>query len=320
MKHYKKTSRKIFKLVLLQIIIVGIIFICSKNAFNISHANGANGGGILRSDIGSHHSLPHVDISKDQLTSQNAVLVRLSDQRVIFTKKSGKTIYPASLTKIMTAIVVLEHLDHLDERITLSSQMFQKLYKEDASMAGFLPDETVPAIDLLYGVLLPSGAECCIGLANHIAGSEDAFVSLMNAKARKLGMRHTHFTNATGLNDKNHYTTVADLAKLLEYALQNDTFRKIFTTSRHSTTAASLHPQGITYYSTLFAHMSSPDFHGGSILGGKTGYTTEAGLCLASLATKGNQEYILVTAGAKGNHDTEQYNIKDAFNVYKHLE
>lgn len=261
-----------------------------------------------------------VDLKAKQLASKSAVLVRLNDQKLLLNKSSDTAIYPASLTKIMTAIVAIENLDDLNKTIPLPSSMFQKLYDENASMAGFLPDETVPAIDLLYGVILPSGAECCIGLSDYIAGSEDAFVALMNDKAQALNMNHTHFTNSTGLNDPDHYTTVEDLALLLEYALQNDTFREIFTSPRHSTQPSSRHPGGITFISTLFENLASPEFDGGTILGGKTGYTSEAGLCLASLAEKDGEEYILVTAGADGNHDTEQFNISDALMVYNSLE
>jgi D-alanyl-D-alanine carboxypeptidase (penicillin-binding protein 5/6) len=261
-----------------------------------------------------------VNLEALQLASSNAILVRLEDNKVLLNKGSEETIYPASLTKIMTAIVAIENLDDLNQPITLSHDFFQSLYNEGASMAGFLPDETVSAIDLLYGILLPSGAECCVGLSNYIAGSEEDFVQLMNEKAEILGMKSTHFTNSTGLNDSEHYTTVTDLAILLEYALKNNIFREIFTSPRYSTSTASLHPDGITFNSTMFENMPSPDFDGGQILGGKTGYTSEAGLCLASLAKVNDREYILITAGANGSHETEQFNITDAFLVYENLE
>jgi len=142
---------------------------------------------------------------------------------------------------------------------------------------------------------------------------------MMNQKAADLGMKNTHFENATGLHAENHYTTVKDLAILLSYALQNETFREIFTSSRHSTQPTNKHPGGITFYSTLFADLNTPNISGGEILGGKTGYTAEAGLCLASLAKVGNREYILISAGAKGDHNSEQYNISDALAVYNSI-
>ncbi|HWQ43693.1 MAG TPA: D-alanyl-D-alanine carboxypeptidase [Desulfosporosinus sp.] len=260
-----------------------------------------------------------VSVPLDNLYSSNAILVRLDNHSVLMQKNSKQRIYPASLTKIMTAIVAIESLQDLQENVDLPNSLFQKLYKADASMAGFKPDEKVRAIDLLYGIMLPSGAECCIGLADHIAGSEQKFIEMMNQKAGVLGMSNTHFTNSTGLQDNNHYTTVKDLSLLLSYALQNTTFRDIFTASRYSIAPTNKHPNGITFQNTMFKNITNPVVDGGKILGGKTGYTVEAGLCLASLAQKNGREYILVTAGAKGNHESEQYNLDDAYTVYNKL-
>lgn len=260
-----------------------------------------------------------VSISSDNLNSHNAILIRLEDNTILMQKNSDEIIYPASLTKMMTAIVAIENLSHLEEEITLTNSTFHGLYDAHASMAGFQPGEQVCAMDLLFGVMLPSGAECCLGLADYIAGSEQNFVRMMNQKAADLGMENTHFTNSVGLHEFDHYTTVKDLAILLNYALQNDTFREVFTSFRYSTQPTNKHPQGITFYSTMFEQVNNQNIMHGEILGGKTGYTEEAGLCLASLAEKNNQEYILITAGAKGDHHSEQYNITDALTVYNSI-
>lgn len=259
------------------------------------------------------------DIKTNRLYSSNAILLDLSDKQVLMERNSEDKIYPASLTKIMTAVVVIDTVSDLNETMNLSSDIFPELYASKASMAGFLPNEKVKIIDLLYGVLLPSGAECCIGLANEIAGSEKNFVKMMNEKAVKLGMTNTHFSNSTGLQDSQHYTTVKDIAVLLQYALQKDVFREIYTSTRYSTKPTNLHPDGITFSSTMFKYMDHTDIAGGKILGGKTGYTEEAGLCLASLAVVDGKEYALITAGASGNHQTKQFHILDAFNVYNQI-
>ena len=250
--------------------------------------------------------------------SPYAVLMQEKGGKVIGEINSEERIYPASMTKIMTAIVALEELDSLDQEITLSQEMFTELYARDAMQAGFQPGESVKARDLLYGVMLPSGAECCIGLANAIAGSEDGFVELMNKKAEKLGMDGTHFCDSTGLHDPEHYSTVRDMAVLLKYSLGNEDFRAIITSSRHSTPGTNIHEGGITYYSTLLKNLPDPSVTGGQILGGKTGFTNEAGLCLASFAEIEGKEYILVTAGAQGTAG-EQYHIEDAKTVYNRL-
>ena len=144
--------------------------------------------------------------------------------------------------------------------------------------------------------------------------------TLMNQKAAELGMKNTHFTNATGLTDTEHYSSAADMAKLLQAALHNTTFRTIFTTKHYTTTATAQHPEGVSLTSTLLGKLDGTELPTGTqIEGGKTGYTAAAGLCLASLATVNGKEYILVTLAAPGDHGTEQYNIRDAVHVYQKL-
>ena len=203
----------------------------------------------------------------------------------------------------------------------MPASIFNKLYIEGASMAGFQPGEEVKLKDMLYGILLPSGAECCIAFAEQIAGSEEAFVEMMNQKAEELGMHYTHFSNSTGLQDKEHYSTVEDITLLLEYALKNDAFRAVFVSESYRVEPTEQHPEGLALQSTMFKEfgnegISGGEIPGGEILGGKTGYTDEAGLCLASLAEVNGKEYILVTAGAEGSHDTKPYHIMDAIAVY----
>ncbi|HEX2926777.1 MAG TPA: serine hydrolase [Ruminiclostridium sp.] len=252
----------------------------------------------------------------DNIYSKHMIMVDLNSRRIISEKEENEKTYPASLTKIMTAIVAIENISDLNEKIPVSQSIFDSLKGSDASMAGFLPGEKVPAVDLVYGTLLPSGAEAASALALYCAGSEEKFTGLMNEKAKALGMNNTHFTNVSGLSDPNHYTTVKDMAILLDYALQNDTFYKAFTAKKYSTSQTNKHPDGITFYSTMFQNLKNSDLEDGKILGGKTGFTSEAGLCLASLAEKEGKKYILVTTGARGDHQTKQFNIIDAFNIY----
>lgn len=214
---------------------------------------------------------------------------------------------------------VIGYTDDLSQTVTLPYDIFEPLYEENASMAGFQPGEEATLKDLLYGILLPSGAECCMAFADRIAGSEEAFVDMMNEKATEIGMSNTHFCNATGLHNPEHYSTVKDISILLKYALQYEDFRQAFSSSRYSTRPTNQHPDGFTFHSTMFKYMDSTEVVGGEIIGGKTGYTEEAGLCLASLAEVDGKEYILVTAKANGTHQTEQFHILDAINVYSQI-
>ncbi|MFJ8517014.1 D-alanyl-D-alanine carboxypeptidase family protein [Lysinibacillus xylanilyticus] len=253
------------------------------------------------------------------LHSSNAILVNLDTNKILLDKGSDEIIYPASLTKIMTVLVAIENIPNIQDKILLPKSIFKDLYEENASMAGFLPNEEVTAEDLLYGSMLPSGADASIGLADYIAGSERKFVKLMNEKAKQLGMKNTHFMNATGLHHSDHYTSVKDISILLQYALTNNTFRDIYTAERYSIKSTNLHPEGMTLTSRMFKNLYTTENTRGEIIGGKTGYTEQAGLCLASLATINGEEYILVTVGAKGDSRTEQFNITDALAVYRQL-
>lgn len=239
-------------------------------------------------------------VTLDGLNSPHAILLRADSGEVLAEKDADSTIYPASMTKMMTALLAIEANPDLDTPVTLPEEIFPALQAQNASLAGFQAGETATVRDLLYGAMLPSGAECCEALAREVSGA-------------------THFCNPTGLHDPEHVSTVRDMARLTEAALQNETFRKLFTTERYTVPATNCHPQGFTMHSTLLSQLDGTELHSGRILGGKTGYTGEAGLCLASLAEVKGREYILVTAGAGGNHSTAPYHIEDAVTVYRRV-
>lgn len=251
--------------------------------------------------------------------SKAAIVKDLKNQKVLAAQNSEERIYPASMTKIMTALLAAEEIENLDESVLIPTDEVLALYERGASMAGFAPGETASARDLLYGILLPSGADCCMALACEIAGDEAGFVQMMNEKAKELGMGNTNFVNASGLHDESHYSTVQDILVLLEYALKNETFYQVFTTRSYTTAPTREHPEGITFESTMYEKKDHLEVTDGEILGGKTGFTSAAGLCLASLAEVEGQEYILVTAGAEGSHDTEPFHVLDAENIYSQI-
>ena len=254
-----------------------------------------------------------------ETASRHAILLDAQSGQVLAQKRANERVAPASLTKMMTVLLAIEAKADLDDTVTLPEDIFPALYEEDASLAGFAPGETVTLRDLLYEAMLPSGAECCEALARYVGGSEEAFVALMNQKAEELGMKNTHFTNPTGLTDMEHYSSAADLAVLLREALYNETFRTVITTKHYTSTPTAQHPDGLSMTSTLLGKLDGTELENGKILGGKTGYTQAAGLCLASFAQVKGKEYILVTLGAPGNHATEQTNLQDAVRVYRRL-
>lgn len=256
----------------------------------------------------------------NEISSSNAILIDLEYDEVIAEKSPDAKVFPASITKVMTAIVVLEHFDDVNVMIEMPHDMYAYLIEQNASVAGFVSGEKVKIIDLLYGVLLPSGADACLSLARYVAGTEEAFAKKMTEKAKALGAINTNFTNSTGLHDENHYTTVRDLSIILKYALKNSDFRTIFTTDKYTTSATNKHPYGLTFSSTVFKAFERAGINNVYVKGGKTGYTGEARLCLASLGQKNGREYILVTVGAgTGQSSRGVQHATDANYIYKNF-
>lgn len=313
-RRQRMRRRKQRKRVLISAIVEVLILLVLAVAFCWNKGVGAKVTGFW----GSFDGPPVKELDVSGVNSSNVTFMDAKSGKVIGDMGGNEQIYPASMTKIMTAIVALESFSNLDQEITLSEDIFYALNGQDATQAGFQPGESVRIRDLVYGVILPSGAECCLALADQVSGSEDGFVAKMNQKAKSIGMKNTNFKNCTGLHDPEHYSTTYDIALLLRYALNNDAFRDVITSHFHSTPGTNVHPDGITYYSTMFKNMSNTTVTGGEILGGKTGYTSEAGHCLASFATIDDREYILVTAGAAADA-TGIPHIYDAQTLYNRL-
>lgn len=217
---------------------------------------------------------------------------------VLVEKKADAKAYPASLTKMMTTIVALEHIDDLSATAPVDIDTYREMVAQNASMAGFYGKEAVTYRDLLYGTVLSSGGEAANSLAIHVAGSTADFVRLMNEKAGALGLEGTHFTNPEGLHDNKQYTTARDMAKLLDYALNNNDFRAIFTKASFTTTPTLDHPTGVTLKSTVLMALDAAEQRGFQIIGGKSGTTYEAGQCWATLGVVGDREYISIVMGA----------------------
>jgi len=246
------------------------------------------------------------------LQSNHALLVNLDTGEILFDQRGRERAYPASVTKIMTVLVGLEHA-HSEELVVYAD--FDALLQENAAIVGFTFGETRSLSEVLHATMLSSGADATTTLAYHVAGSYPAFVDLMNETAQRLGMHDTHFMNASGLHHYNHYTTAYDIAILLEYALDHMYFKEIFTRQSYPFINSEGYEQFM--YSTMFLSMTTPLFNGGEILGGKTGYTTPAGLCLASIATNGTNEFALITFGAPPSGHVGH--ISDAFAVYEYF-
>lgn len=233
------------------------------------------------------------------IISDNAIVIDRDTDQVLDEKNADEEIYPASMTKMMTAILVIENLPDLDQTVTITDDMLAGLAEANASVAGFQPGDTPTVRDLLYGIALPSGADASNAAVDLITGhNPQAFITMMNEKAKKLGMDHTNFVNDTGLHDDNHYSTVRDIAKLLKYCLQNKTFQKIFSSKSYTTSALASAPEGIRMHSSMWSVARKGEYPVPGLIGGKAGYTVPAGHCLASWSDVNNMHLIMVTAHA----------------------
>ena len=245
--------------------------------------------------------------------SKYVYFYNLNREDEIYEVKSHERIAIASMTKIMTAYVALNNINDLDAKVKLTSKDFKGLREANASTAGFREGEVVTYRDLLYGLLLPSGADAALALSNNIAGSEQAFVNLMNEQVKEMGLKDTHFVNTTGLDVKGHYSSAYDVYLILRNALENEQFKEIFTTKKYTTSNSRL-----TFRSTLYSASIKYDLDTNFILGSKSGYTYAAGLCLASISEHDGEIYILVTAGANYK-DKKPYHITDSVAIYRYF-
>lgn len=248
-----------------------------------------------------------------ELYSENALLIDLESNTVLVQKNANARIYPASMTKVMTVLVAAEHIENWDETFTMTQSIIDPLFLADASMAGFVHGEEVSMTELLYGAVLPSGAEATQALAIVTAGSEEAFAALMNEKAQALGLKDTHFVDASGLHDENHYTTLSDMAIIMQAALDNPHCREVLTSVNHTSPATAQNPEGVAM-TNRFLYRIRPQQSGNvDIQAAKTGYTAQAMNCCVSYGIMENgRAAICVTAHAW----TGDYCIADHLALY----
>ena len=255
----------------------------------------------------------NVNALEFDLNSNHAILYNLNDSSVLYEKNSTDKTSIASLTKIMTGIVAIENIDNLDEKVKLTNADFKGLREANLVTAGFKVGEEVTYRDLLYGLMLPSGADAAQALTRLVAGSIDNYINLMNQKALDLGLKNTHFINPTGLDAEGHYSTVEDIGILFQYAIKNEEFLNIIKTKKYTISNGR-----ITLTSTIERAKQRYDLNMDYILGGKTGTTGDAGYCLATIANYNGVDYMLVTA--KTNFpSTQPLNYQDAKTVYEYF-
>lgn len=267
-------------------------------------------------------SANYQDINIKGMTANSAILVDADTNEIVAGYNYEKKVYPASLTKMLTLLVAAENIQDMDATYKFTSDDIDPLIEDNASRAGFEAGETVTMKDLLYSAILVSGADGTTGLANAVAGSEEKFVELMNAKIQELGLTGTKFVNASGLHNKNHYSTAQDIAVITKAAMDNENCREVLTATKYTTSKTKQHKDGIEltsivaqriegYYVDCDGDGEADD--GISIEGGKTGFTDEAKYTLSTILDDNGHTYICVTTKSKD----ELKAVEDQIAIYE---
>ena len=275
------------------------VFILILYFFNISIINAV--------DISKAYDYSYEEVNVD-ITSKHVMLYNLTDNYKLLDINGNEKVQIASLTKIMTSIVAIENIKNVDDKVTIKSNVFNGI--SEYSKAGFNVGNKVSYRDLLYGIMLPSGADAVRAIILNISDSEDKFIELMNNKAKELGLTNTHFDNGIGMDSKDNYSTASDMAVILNYALENEEFKKIFTTKKYTVDSV-----GLKFESTLSLYGGNMDTS--FINGSKSGFTDGAGVCLASIASVNDVDYLLIVLGSNAKNRSNA--VRDSVDIYNYF-
>lgn len=235
-----------------------------------------------------------------QLTSNAVLLVNADTNTVIYEKNQDQKVYPASITKLMTAILVYEKFkDKLDTKVTVQKKDYATL-DPYASRIGLKENEQLTIEQLLNCLLIASGDDAANVLARVTSGSVEDFVAQMNKKAKAIGLKYTHYANPHGLTDQDHYTTASDVYKLAKYAMRYELLKKIVATPSYTLPATNVYSKERQLNNTNFLiRTSQKTYYYKYVKGIKTGFTTPAGKCLVSYAEKDGKTYYCVVMGGQ---------------------
>lgn len=247
--------------------------------------------------------------SNVSVEAEGAVLMDARSGAVIYGKNLHAVYYPASITKILTALIVIEHCN-LDDVVTFSHDAIYNV-EQGSSSAGMDVGDKMTVRDCLYAMLLKSANEVANALAEHTAGSVQNFAVLMNAKARELGCQESHFNNPSGLNDPQHYTSAYDMALIAQAAFQNETFVTIDSSLYYDLPPTRHNPEGFRVYpGHRMLKKNAPQYYAG-VIGGKTGYTMLAGNTLVTCAEKNGMKLITVILNGHQTHYSDTKALLD---------
>ena len=241
--------------------------------------------------------------SEPNLNSEAAILVEVSTGRIIYEKNSTKQMYPASTTKVLTAIIVIENCK-LDEIVTVRESALSNIPSGYVT-CNLQIGEQLTVKDLLYALMIPSANDAAYVLAEYVAGSVEDFSVMMNDKARELGCKSTHFVNPNGIHEESHYSTAYDLYLITNYAMKNEFFRSLVATTEYTLPSTEKYPSEDRFLKTTneLLNKSSIKYYYKNAIGIKTGYTSKAGNCLIGAASRDGLEFIAVVLNGGTTND-----------------
>ncbi len=224
--------------------------------------------------------------ASDYVDSQYAILVNTTTGEILAERRAFERMVPASMTKVMTLLVAVEAMEDTDKQlqdtVTITQEICDESYSSGSSFVGYGVGDTATVEDLLYGAILPSGADAAMALAEYTAGTQEAFAELMNQKAQELGISETtHFTNCVGLYDEDHYSTAYDMCVIMRAAIDNELCRKVLSAHTWKTAALKDNPDGVELSNWFLRRIEDHD-SGGTVVCGKTGFVNESGNCAVS--------------------------------------
>lgn len=250
-----------------------------------------------------------------QIYSDGAVLMESSTGKLLYGKNENKKLYPASTTKILTAIIAIEKYN-LTDTLTASKNAVMSI-PSGYSNAAIQPDEALKVQDLLELFLIHSANEIGYIFAENISGNVDKFADLMNQKASEIGCKNTHFTNPSGIHNENHYTTAYDMALITQYCMKNQTFRDIVSMASCTISATDKYQERY-FKNTNDLLDSKSKYYYQYAIGVKTGFTTQAKNCLIAASKKDNLELITVVLGAEATPDGRSGRYVSTINLFEY--
>ncbi len=257
------------------------------------------------------------DESIPNISSPSAILMDLKTGKILYEKNIDEKMYPASLTKVMTAIITLENCD-LNEIATVSYNAVMSISTGYVT-ANLKVGEELTVEQLLYVLMVGSSNDAAIVLAEHVSGSVEEFAKVMNEKAKEIGCTSTNFVNPNGAHDENHYSTARDLALITKYAMQNDTFRTLISTTSYKLPKTNKYDKEDRLFSTTNALITKNNtYYYKYATGVKTGFTTPAKNCLIASANNENLELITVVLGAGQNDKGLSNRYLDTINLFEY--